>query len=164
VKRNPSDGAGAASAPPEYAVRRETICQYFDPPLPRSTFHDLVNKGQIIPLKGLRGFYKLNESLKRLGLREVAAPPKEPKRSLLEIAQLALTFIDPELFPEPSWMLGVEELDIREVDHAQLMADLHRAPLEELPSIPMKLAYGAGVLDGQWLLEKEGTLNDVESP
>ena len=36
----------------------------------RSTFHDFVNKGKIIPMKGIRGFYLLNASLSRLGLRE----------------------------------------------------------------------------------------------
>ncbi len=33
---------------PEFAVRRETISRYFEPPLLRSTFHDFVNKGVII--------------------------------------------------------------------------------------------------------------------
>lgn len=49
---------------PEFGVRRESISRFFSPPMPRSTFHDYVNKGKIIPLKGLRGFYKLNESLR----------------------------------------------------------------------------------------------------
>jgi hypothetical protein len=38
---------------PEYAVRRETISRYFHPPLPRSTFHDFVSKGKILPVKGI---------------------------------------------------------------------------------------------------------------
>jgi hypothetical protein len=33
------------------------------PPLASSTFHDFVNKGQIVPLKEIRGFYLLIESL-----------------------------------------------------------------------------------------------------
>jgi len=70
---------------PEFAVRYETISRYFDPPLARSTFHDLVNKGKILPMKHLHGFYLLNASLRRLGLREVASLPKDvPKRSTEE--------------------------------------------------------------------------------
>lgn len=41
---------------PEYAVRKETISRYFHSPLPRSTFHDFVNKGKILPVKGIRRF------------------------------------------------------------------------------------------------------------
>jgi len=81
---------------PEYAVRRETISRYFHPPLPSSTFHDFVSKGKILPMKGIRGFYRLNESLKRLGLREVPCLPVEAsKRSVEDILRLALNRIDP---------------------------------------------------------------------
>ena len=51
---------------PEFAVRAEVIGRFFSPPLASSTFHDFVNKGKIVPLKGIRGFYKLNDSLRRL--------------------------------------------------------------------------------------------------
>jgi hypothetical protein len=67
---------------PEFAVRREAISRFSDPPMPRSTFHDFVNKGRIVPLKDIRGFYLLNKSLSRLGLREVARLPEDaPARS-----------------------------------------------------------------------------------
>ena len=71
----------ASSAFPEFAVRRETISRFFDPPMARSTFHDFVNKGKIVPVKGIRGFYKLNDSLRRLGLREVPNLPQDPSKS-----------------------------------------------------------------------------------
>jgi len=45
--------------------------------LPSSTFHDRVNDGIIVPIKGVPGFHKLNESQCRLGLRPVRTPPKE---------------------------------------------------------------------------------------
>ncbi len=61
---------------PEFAVRQEIICRFFDPPMAKSTFHDFVNKGKIIPMKGIRGFYLLNASLSRLGLREVPSLPE----------------------------------------------------------------------------------------
>jgi len=65
---------------PEFAVKFETIRHFFYPPLPRSTFHDLVNRGRIIPLKGLKGYYLMNETRRRLGLSvlpEVPSPDAE---------------------------------------------------------------------------------------
>ena len=112
---------------PEFAVRRETISRYFEPPLPLSTFHDFVTKGVIIPMKGIRGFYLLNASLRRLGLREVPKLPVEmPTRSMEDIVRLAFSLINLDLFPPPSWMLAVEELEFRDVEHARMVADLHR--------------------------------------
>jgi hypothetical protein len=47
-------------------------------------------------VKGIRGFYKLNESLRRLGLREVPSLPQDPsKRTTEEILRMAFTQIDP---------------------------------------------------------------------
>jgi hypothetical protein len=141
---------------PEYAVRREIISRYFDPPLARSTFHDLVNKGKIIPIKGLRGYYRLNDSLRRLGLREVPNLPQDPStRTTEEILRLAFTQIDPLIFPAPAWMLAVEELDPKDVDHAQLVAGLHRETVNALESAEKKVAYFGGVLDAQVTLEAE---------
>ena len=58
--------------------------------MPRSTFHKRVEEGKIIPMKGMRGFYLLNESLRRLGLREVRELPKGGStRSLEDIVRLA---------------------------------------------------------------------------
>ena len=71
-----SSRKGESTGYPEYAVRAEVIRRFFSPPLASSTFHDLVNKGMITPMKGIRGFYLLNDSLRRLGLREV---PKLPE-------------------------------------------------------------------------------------
>ena len=56
---------------PRFIVSREHFNRYFEKPLPTSTFHDLVNKGKIIPMEGMRGVYQLNNSLRRLGLPEV---------------------------------------------------------------------------------------------
>ncbi len=63
---------------PISAVRYETTSGNFDKPLPRSTFHDMVNRGTIVPMKGLKGFYKLNESLCRMGLKPVPSLPEGP--------------------------------------------------------------------------------------
>lgn len=139
---------------PEYAVRRETISSYFHPPLASSTFHDLVNKGTIIPLKGIRGFYKLNESLKRLGLREVPNLPHEiPKRTMEDILRLSFTLIDPLLFPPPPWMHALEELDMKDVAHAHQHAEVHREVIESLGGTEEKIHYFNGVLSAQAALE-----------
>jgi len=139
---------------PEFAVRREGFDRYFKKPMPKSTFHDLVNKGQIVPMKGLRGFYRLNDSLRRMGLREVPSLPEPlPKRSAEDIARLALTMIDPVAFPSPSWMLNVEALDPLDVDHALLIADQNSEYISGLGTIEEKIAAGAGVIDGHVLNE-----------
>jgi hypothetical protein len=141
---------------PEYAVRRETISRYFEPPLPRSTFHDFVNKGIIIPMKGLRGFYLLNASLSRLGLREVPKLPAAPaKRSLEDIVRLAFSLIDPLLFPPPTWLLTAEELDLKDVEHARLLADQHREAVNAFNVAELKIAYLGGVLDAQVMIAED---------
>jgi hypothetical protein len=38
---------------PEFAVTREAFNRYFEKPMPTSTFHDFVNKGKIVPMKGI---------------------------------------------------------------------------------------------------------------
>jgi hypothetical protein len=141
---------------PEFGVRYETISRYFEPPLARSTFHDKVQNGTIIPMKGMRGFYLLNQSLRRLGLREVRELPTEPEsRSLEDIVRLVFTLIDHELFPAPSWLLHVEAIDLKDADHARKLADQYREKLASYDSIPLKLAYFQGVLDWVSMVEAD---------
>ena len=133
---------------PEYAVRAEMIGSFFSPPLASSTFHDFVKKGKIVPMKGPRGFYLLNDSLRRLGLREVRELPKPPSApSLEDIVRLAFTLIDRNLFPEPSWLLHVEAIDAKDADHATRLADRYRDKVEAFDHAELKLAYFQGVLD-----------------
>jgi len=140
---------------PEFAVRRETISAFFDPPLARSTFHDLVNKGKIIPLKGIRGHYLLNESLRRLGLREVPNLPQPlVKRSHEEILRLAFSMIDPVAFPEPSWLL-TDDVELTDAEHARLLAEAHHDAIMGLSCVEEKIAYLAGVLDALHLSKQE---------
>jgi len=142
---------------PEYAVRAEVIGRYFSPPLASSTFHDFVNKGKIVPLKGIRGFYKLNDSLRRLGLREVARFPAEiQKRTIEDIVRLAFTLIDRDLFPEPSWLLFEEAIGLNDAEHARLIADQHRDKVESHDHVKLKLAYFQGVIDWAAMMEAEG--------
>ncbi len=52
-------------------------------------------------------------------------------------------------------MLTVEELDLKDADHARLLADLHRDAVTALGSAVEKLAYFSGVLDAQVMMEAE---------
>ena len=141
---------------PEFAVRAETIGRFFSPPLASSTFHDFVNKGQIVPLKGVRGFYKLNDSLRRLGLREVPVLPQEvSSRTTEEIIRLAFHAIEPELFTAPAWLLGVEAIDAADSHHAELIFAQHSIPVAELTDDRQKLAYLQGVLDAALIVEAD---------
>lgn len=143
---------GETSGFPEFGVRAEEIGRFFSPPLASSTFHDFVQKGKIVPMKGIRGFYLLNDSLRRLGLREVRELPKPPPTpSLEDIVRLAFTLIDPNLFPEPSWLLHVEAIEPRDADHATRLADHFRDNIRSFDQVELKLAYFQGVLDRVFL-------------
>jgi len=127
---------------PEFVVTRESLNRYFEKPLPTSTFHDLVNKGKITPFKAMRGYYLLNDSLRRLGLRQVREMPKPPPApSLDDIVRLAFCLIDRNLFPEPSWLLDVEAIDAKDADHAVRLANRYREKVEGFEHVELKLAY-----------------------
>jgi hypothetical protein len=149
---------------PEFAVRREGFDRFFDKPMPRSTFHDMVNRGTIVPMRGLKGFYKLNESLCRMGLKPVASLPDDPKeRSTEEIVRLAFSLIDPLLFPAPSWLLSVSCISERDVSHAALLAEKHTHPVAALSSPIEKIHYLQGVLDA-FHMEAASAAGDDDDP
>ena len=133
---------------PEFVVTREFFDRYFEKPMPASTFHDLVNRGRIIPWANMRGRYLLNASLHRMNLPTVEKfPGEKPKRSLEDITRLAFTLIDPGLFPAPSWLLDAEVLDGLECDHARRLAEQYRRGVGSYSSPEEKLGYFGGVLD-----------------
>ena len=145
-----------ASNFPEWVVCRDGISAFFDPPLPSSTFYDLVEKGPIVPMKGIRGRYLLNESLRRMGLREVSAITKSnPKLSIEQVIRFAFCLIDSDVFPEPSWMLEDEAIEMALFDHARVIVEQHAEKVMELVLPNLKLAYLQGVLDAKHLEEKE---------
>lgn len=133
---------------PEFVVTREAFNRFFERPMPTSTFHDLVKKGRITPFKHMRGHYLLNDSLRRLGLREARELPQPlPEPGLEEIVRLAFCLIDPRLFPAPSWLLPAEAISAKDADHAVRLAEKHRDEVEALEHVELKLAYFQGVLD-----------------
>jgi hypothetical protein len=141
---------------PEYGVRKEDICAFFSPPMPSSTFHDRVNKGIIVPIKGMRGFYKLNDSLRRLGLREVPAlPQKITPRTTEEIIRFVFHTIDPEVFPPPSWVMAEDAVDGRDGDHATLLIERHADAVAALGTLGEKHAFMQGLLDIDYLAQRD---------
>jgi hypothetical protein len=133
---------------PEFGVRKEAICNFFTPPMPSSTFHDRVNEGIIVPIKSMRGFYKLNDSLRRLGLREVPeVPRKVSPRTTEDIIRLAFHAIDPLLFPPPSWLQDVEVIDGLDADHATVLMERYADAVAALDTAGEKHSFMQGVLD-----------------
>ena len=148
---------------PEFIVSREFFDQFFEKPLPQSSFHDCVNKGRIIPWPGMRGRFLVNESLRRMGLPKISEIPKEKKvRSLEDLTRFAFTLIDVLLFPAPSWLLAEETINLVDGDHACRVADQHRDSVEALSSPDLKLAYFSGVLDAVFLAEEDARLFESE--
>ena len=163
MSRTASKTAAKAAPPeyPEFAVRRDGFNRYFDKPLPTSTFHDNVNEGIIVPLKGLKGFYKLNDSLARLGLRPVMKlPDPPPTRTTDDIMRMAFHVIDPEVFPAPSWLLDAEVIDGADASHAELLVAKHAAHVARLDSDREKHAYLQGALDAAHIRAAEADDRD----
>ena len=140
---------------PEYAVRPEVISRYFSPPLASSTFYDFVNKGKIVPMKGIRGYYKLNDSLVRLGLRPVPELPDLAKRTDEDITRLAFHMMDEDTFPPPPWF-GDDEMSLADVDvhRLKLGMALHASALADIKDVILKHSYLDGALCAGYLAKK----------
>ena len=63
--------------------------------------------------------------------------------------------IDRTIFPEPSWLLSVETIDMKDADHARRLADQYRDTVEAYDQVEFKLAYFQGALD--WAHVAEGS-------
>ena len=99
-------------------------------------------------MKGIRGFYLLNDSLRRLGLREVPNLPGElVTRTAEEIIRLAFSMIDQDRFEAPSWLLTVEAIDAADLHEAESIISLHADALGALAEDRLQHAYLQGVLD-----------------
>lgn len=133
---------------PEFVVTREVFDHFFAKPLPSSTFQDLVKKGKVLPFKSMRGHFYLNESLRRMGLKQVKEiPGKTIDVTLEDIVRFAFSMIDPDVFPKPSWLMYVDGIAAKDIEYALLLGDRHRDAVELLPDTVEKFAYFQGVLD-----------------
>lgn len=138
----------------EFAVRREVLADYFEPPIGRSTFYDLVNRGRIIPLKGLQGYYCLNESLVRMGMKPVRNPKKDAV-TVEDLVRVALNMMEPDLFLLPGrFAQELPSISMSEGRHVLMLIERHRPELEALEHDRLKVAYGDGLL--------KGTLSDCD--
>ncbi len=151
-----SRASNSSDNSPEFAVSRETISAFFHPPLAKSTFYDLMTQGKITPMEVPKGMYKLNATLKRLGLKPVAAlPRKTSERSIQDIVRFAFSLLDPKTFPTPSWVMYCDDIPFRDQQQAIEMADLFRADLESFRFSSERSSYAAGVLDAYFELESQ---------
>jgi hypothetical protein len=143
-------------SPTEFAVRREVLERLFDPPIGRSTFFDLVDRGKIAKVRGLRGYYRLNESLRRLGMPEVEKLPGRDDGPLNDrvLADFALTLCIPEL-PEPSELL-THALSGEEVLKVLRLQRTYSFALKGIKTLPDRLAFAQGVRDAAYGLAAEG--------
>lgn len=104
-------------------------------------------------MQGIRGFYLLNESLRRMGLREVSKLPVDTfSPSLEDIVRLAFHEIDEQIFSAPTWLLHVDEVNI-DVDLFIRIVDRHSEQVASFDNIPAKLAYFQIQLDQASLQE-----------
>ena len=150
---------GMRTSPTEFAVRREVLERLFDPPIGRSTFFDLVERGKIAKVKGLRGYYRLNESLRRMGMPEVERPPGNARdeSSLNDriLADFALSLCISEL-PEPSELL-IHALSGEEVLKVLRLQRSYSFALRTIKLLPERLAFAQGVRDAAYTLANEAS-------
>jgi hypothetical protein len=137
---------------PEFIVNRDTIRKFFHPEISTSTFHELVKEGTILPYDRLRGSYRLNESLLRLGLRPVSALPTKKSRSQADMLRWAFSDIEPKLFPIPGWALDCA-FDRFQEDAARFLVLEHGPWLATLQTDVEKQEYLAGAVDAYEELE-----------
>jgi hypothetical protein len=140
----------------EFAVRREAIQNFFDPPIAKSTFFDLVARGKVAKVKELRGYYRLNESLQRLGLSAVDQLPAWGRDDLdpRALADIALALCMPGELPMPSELLA----HALTADEVLLVARLQRSYKAELVNIHAaeeRLNFAQGVRDAALMLSSE---------
>lgn len=105
----------------------------------------MVARGLIRPLKGIRGYYLLNDSLMRLGLRPVTELPARRSRSRGDMLRWAFWMVDPLHFPCPRWVMEAH----RDPDHewiVALLAQIHGPHLTALVGAEEKLAYAEDAL------------------
>jgi hypothetical protein len=134
---------------PDHAVDQATLMRFFGPPIGKSTFYNLVKRGVIQKINEVQGYYLLNESLVRLGLPPVSELPATPDAAQREIqlVELALHLVAPDVARSPRWMLGNPKLTDPEKSHVALLAMHHQREMEGLTERAVRAAYIDGVLD-----------------
>lgn len=143
----------------EFAVSREVLTSYFEPKIAKSTFYDLVNRGKIAGVPGLRGYYRLNESLSRLGMPPVEKLPGAAEKSTglsdRALVDIALSICMPDELPAPSELLS-HPLTADEVLKISQMQRIYSASLDKIDNSQGRLKFVEGVRDAATLNEVNG--------
>ena len=146
-------------ASPEFAVRREVIQAFFTPPIAKSTFYDLVQRGTIAEVHGLRGYYRLNQSLSRLGMPAVdRLPSGEGKSTDLDdraLVDIALSICMPDELPIPSELLS-HKLTPGEVLKIARLRRAYDKGLSEVHDPVGRIKFAQGVRDAAMMFASEG--------
>ena len=144
--------------PIDFGVRREVIQNFFEPPIGKSTFFDLVNRGKIAEVKELRGYYRLNESLRRLGLPQVDELPRAAAGGLDKrvLADIALDLCMPDELPVPSELL-TQALSADDVLEVLRLQGGYAQELSALHSHEERMAFAQGVKDAAYTLAAEAS-------
>ena len=141
--------------PIDFAVRREAFHHYFEPQIGKSTFYDLVNSGKIAKVKGLRGYYRLNESLRRLGLPAVDQLRRtEESPVILEgiaLVDIALSICMPDELLLSSELL-IRELTSDEEAKVVQLCQIYDHRLSEIANPAERLRFAQGVRDAAMML------------
>ena len=142
---------------PEFLVTRDVILESFVPPIGTSTFFDMVNDGRIAKAKAPRGYYRLNETRKRLGMPPILERPVSEREKLSRrvLVQVALKVCLPHLILQPSELLDRRWLDQVDADELEKLVAGFDQELAAYSSDDEKLEYAQGVLDAAYLAEKK---------
>jgi hypothetical protein len=135
-------------------VRRETILELFNPPPSRSSFFEWVKSGRIIKARGLKGYYLLNATRRKLRVPpvDVASFRKQeatPANRKLQLVYTALMLIVPEMTAVIRGIEIPEVLAPAEVVEIKRLAAAHRKPLMEQGELYFKIVYCRAVLDAE---------------
>ena len=140
---------------PDYAVDRETLMQFFRPPVSQSTFYKLQKEGYIVPVESVSGRYRLNLSLIRLGLEAVSQLPDGPDENLEEeqALRLGLWLAAPDAIEAPAWLIDTEPSE-GILSRASLLGLWHYRELKDITAPDERRAYVEGALDAAYLGRK----------
>ncbi len=147
--RNPED-----DFKDDVAVRRERIQALTDPPVPKSTFFDWVKKGKVVRAKGLRGYYLLNKTRKKLGLPQVdVSRQPETQDPFTPNSDRSLTFLALGMIVQEALSVFVEEevpelITMRDFFLVEAIVRKHKPALAEIKDPVERLAYVGGALAG----------------
>ena len=131
---------------------------FFSPPIAKSTFYDLVQRGKIAEVRGVRGYYRLNESLSRLGMPPVERLPQGEGASTAlndrALVDIALSICLPDELPIPSELL-MHELTAGETLKVARLLRAYEKGLNDIHDPVGRLKFAEGVRDAAMMFGAE---------